>query len=303
MPKAFKLYLKNSQVRSSNAAYWQQNIGAVQNNPVFPIALYNSYPYSFLSRFLPRRGTFLDLGCGSNQLQKLLSNEERSVVGMDFVTANFAAHSVGVAGNMNRLPFQDACVDGAFSLSSHEHLEEGLAPAFRETFRVLRPGGCFLLLMPGYSVEDPIADFLHIFRRRQPRLIPHLFSVKEYVRTNRFEARGEERFFAYWYAAGHIKKQLRMAGFQVSRSLRLGIKDGLVRSRLMRRFCYPSLKKWALGLMRRAENPALREHASRHDSFFLLEDCYGSRGARLLHQSITRLFYYLNGFVCVRPLL
>jgi ubiquinone/menaquinone biosynthesis C-methylase UbiE len=68
-----------------------------------------------------------------------------------------------------RLPFEDgtfACVVSTFTLCSIGEV----APAVREVYRVLRPGGKFLFLEPGLSPNPKVQKWQHRLNWLQMRL-------------------------------------------------------------------------------------------------------------------------------------
>jgi SAM-dependent methyltransferase len=105
-----------------------------------------------LERLLGRGpGSCLDLGCGTGIAFPVLARLEWSIVGVDMSTDQLAvasayADSLGVqllAGDASRLPFAADSFDAVISLLTHTDFDH-LGAAFRETARVLRPGGRFV---------------------------------------------------------------------------------------------------------------------------------------------------------------
>jgi SAM-dependent methyltransferase len=102
-------------------------------------------------RFRERTGGGLvaDLGCGSG---RYLEQIGRPVVGVD-VTARMLALASGrryplVQADLERLPFGDGVLDGAFGRHSYLHLPpERLTAALAEASRVRRPGGLLMITL------------------------------------------------------------------------------------------------------------------------------------------------------------
>ena len=67
-------------------------------------------------------------------------------------------------GDITRMPFPDAAFDSAVSTHVYDHLGQKKEQALRETFRVLRPGGRFLvaLSVPSWPMFA-VASFLSLF--------------------------------------------------------------------------------------------------------------------------------------------
>jgi ubiquinone/menaquinone biosynthesis C-methylase UbiE len=102
------------------------------------------------------RGTLLDLGCGMGFIIDLAKQHFRRIVGVDVTEAMLRKVDTGGGGchigltmaELENLPFPPDSVDVATAYAVLHHLHS-LEPAFREVYRVLRPGGWF------YSDCDP----------------------------------------------------------------------------------------------------------------------------------------------------
>jgi len=146
------------------------------NEPVMPVT----------ALFLPSgNGRVLDLGAGSGRatLGLLLSRPEASVVALDRYTGYYGiddntperlranARIAGVdgrlevkVGDMRQLPFGPGEFDAAMSVAAIDHLNwDGVEQTMRETARVLRPGGQFLVvsLNPDHLVRIAIPASIH----------------------------------------------------------------------------------------------------------------------------------------------
>jgi len=115
----------------------------------------------------------LDAGCGAGRttiaLRRALRNGRVVAVdrfdadyidggGRDLIARNLAAAGLSdrvtvEAGDLTKLPFNDATFDGAVSTNVFDHLGADKTLALREAFRVLKPGARFLLAVwvPGWS--------------------------------------------------------------------------------------------------------------------------------------------------------
>ncbi len=98
----------------------------------------------------PARGAkLLDLGCGSGRFALFAAEQGQAVVGLDFAPF-FLPRALArvdlVIGDLRRLPFRKACLDGAYCLDVLEHLDEdGVREVLVETRRALRPAGRLLV--------------------------------------------------------------------------------------------------------------------------------------------------------------
>ncbi|MCA9521749.1 MAG: class I SAM-dependent methyltransferase [Myxococcales bacterium] len=97
-----------------------------------------------------RAGRILDLGCGvENRITNYLARAHRGIVGVDLDPR--AAENPAIAEfhlfDGRELPFADGSFDTVFSNMVLEHVDD-VDLHFREVFRVLRPGGRYLLNTP-----------------------------------------------------------------------------------------------------------------------------------------------------------
>lgn len=146
-------------------------------------------------------GSWLDIGCGIGYMTGLLSEKAGSVVGLDLPFSNSATHSpgldrafelndrtgrknVGFAGcSAEELPISSSSADLVFSAYTLEHIPDK-KKALEEIARVLRPGGEFILLVPGaaerlaYLPAYYIELLFEVFRWIRIRLRKRIDSVE-----------------------------------------------------------------------------------------------------------------------------
>jgi ubiquinone/menaquinone biosynthesis C-methylase UbiE len=107
-----------------------------------------------IKRYAPR-GTLLDIGCGPGYLAaEIVRNyPELKVMGLDIsqdmldlAAKNLPANKIRlIRGDAAALPLDEASIDFVVSSVSLHHWDNPEA-AFREIYRVLRPGGRFLIM-------------------------------------------------------------------------------------------------------------------------------------------------------------
>lgn len=108
---------------------------------------------------VPSGSTILDVGCGVGRHVMYLGGLGFQMVGTDIsptgirLTQEAAASQnipfEGRVSDMTTLPWADATFDAALSTSTiHHHLRVGIVQALAEVWRVLKPGGLFLVDFP-----------------------------------------------------------------------------------------------------------------------------------------------------------
>jgi ubiquinone/menaquinone biosynthesis C-methylase UbiE len=122
-------------------------------------------------------GPILEVGVGTGVISLGLARRGRSVIGVDIASAMLArAHSrlgsVLVRGDARRLPFGDGSVPHAVSVWVVHSVEPPEA-LFAEVFRVLRPGGRYLVCPTNRIPDgDPVKPILDAMFTRASRLHP-----------------------------------------------------------------------------------------------------------------------------------
>jgi ubiquinone/menaquinone biosynthesis C-methylase UbiE len=108
---------------------------------------------------LPRGQRVLEVGYGSGVAFLNLAERFSEIHGVDLhdrgaeVAASFARHGLRPVlrqANVCRLPYPDNHFDAALAISIHEHLQpQEQKAALREVHRVLKPGGVYVIGVPG----------------------------------------------------------------------------------------------------------------------------------------------------------
>jgi ubiquinone/menaquinone biosynthesis C-methylase UbiE len=123
------------------------------------------------------RGAVLDVACGPGVLSAAIAKSAREVVAFDLTAAMLdkAAPRCAAAGRNNvsfregnaaDLPFADAAFDAVVTRLSVHHFDQP-ARVFAEIFRVLRPGGVFVVadvISSEVAIESELQNAIEILR-------------------------------------------------------------------------------------------------------------------------------------------
>jgi SAM-dependent methyltransferase len=105
------------------------------------------------------RGELLDIGCGDKPYEDLIRPHVTRYIGLDHLDTQHGREKVDVWGTGTDLPFEDGSFDTVVAFQVLEHVEEPAAMV-REAFRVLRPGGVFIVTTPFmWGIHEEPRDF------------------------------------------------------------------------------------------------------------------------------------------------
>lgn len=107
----------------------------------------------------------LDIGCWTGQFTNLIANETKETIGIDpgEKAIRFAKKSTTKAkfliGSMDQLPFDNSYFDVITAFDVIEHVQKWTEKhCLKETYRVLNPGGIFILSTPNKDILSIILD-------------------------------------------------------------------------------------------------------------------------------------------------
>lgn len=124
-----------------------------------------------------KQGNWLDIGCGAGTYTRLLHEEGRTVLGLDYSSPSLAkarerspANMQWLAANVYHLPLQDKYAAGALCFGVMQALDSS-EPAIKEIARVIEPDGEVWL---DALNADCLPTRWSQWRRRRKGLQPHL---------------------------------------------------------------------------------------------------------------------------------
>lgn len=118
------------------------------------------------------KGRLLDIGCGAKAKRFIIGDRVTHYVGLDHEGSMHGLGNVDIVGTAYNIPEPDSSFDSVLCTAVLEHLEDPLK-ALRESFRVLRPGGCAVYTVPFFwHLHEEPRDFYrytkygleHLFR-------------------------------------------------------------------------------------------------------------------------------------------
>lgn len=137
------------------------------------VASRNNANRQVLSKTSPPRPTILEIGCGHGLFLKSLKQDmpEAIIMGADYspeLLETAAKTALGVPlfqMDITDCKLPTACMDGVVALNVLEHVENHFA-AVEQVFRILKPGGIFVIEVPaGPSLYDAFDKHFSHFRR------------------------------------------------------------------------------------------------------------------------------------------
>lgn len=216
-----------------NEQFWDQNwmssfssAGAVLN--------VNHKLAMGITRHLPPGSLILEGGCGDCQYVRYLDKAGFRVIGVDFAesTVRDARHhwphlDIRV-GNIRGLDFPVNYFDGYYSGGVIEHFEDGLTPQLSEAFRVLKPGGLFLVTVPHLNVSRQLSALVSTCRHKTDldgRVSTHRDNVETFYLE---QAPAGFHFHEYVLNSSEMRQHLYQAGFEIIEEVPFSLRWGLL---------------------------------------------------------------------------
>jgi SAM-dependent methyltransferase len=165
-------------------------------------------------QYLPKDGCILEAGCGTGRVVCALQARGYKVEGIDYAAetiqqVRLVDPSLEVrVGDILAIDRPDGFYAAYISLGVLEHHIEGVQAGLREAWRVLRPGGIGLIMVP----------YLNRARRRIYAHAPEF---------NPQAVQSGYRFYQYQEDIGDFNEQLTQAGFEILETIPVQLFEGL----------------------------------------------------------------------------
>lgn len=214
----------------------------VANCPDEPVT-----PYVF--KYFPIGSCLLEAGCGSGRFVYFLDQQGYRItgveIGSDAVQYMHKMHpDLNIfQGDVTALPFFENSFDGVLSLGVIEHVPQGVEEPLREMYRVLKPDGVALVIVPCWSYIRAVKFYTGIYHLhalldmlKRSAFLRRLFGMPplkpgKSVRTKyrrefrRWPVFGE--FLEYRFTPQQFEALLQRAGFTIVESIPTSLIDGI----------------------------------------------------------------------------
>ncbi len=148
--------LKDEKTDAVTKKAWEKNWTDISMEEIMEIFKYDRVQkqMAVFTRVLPKNEKILEGGCGLAPYLIRLRQLGFQVEGIDYNEAplqkalSFDPSLPLKVGDVAAIPYPDNYFGGYISLGVIEHFTEGPLKAIREAYRVLKPGGVFVLMVP-----------------------------------------------------------------------------------------------------------------------------------------------------------
>lgn len=130
------------------------------------------YIVNDIANYIPlfAKGKLLDIGCGNKPYEGIIEPSIIEYIGCDIIQSSL--NVVNVICPANELAFESESFDTVFSTQVIEHVAD-YQGMIRETYRVLKPGGCAIFTAPfAWELHEEPYDFFRFSKHG----LKHIFS-------------------------------------------------------------------------------------------------------------------------------
>lgn len=167
--------------------------------------------------YLPKNELILEAGCGLGPKVLFFREKGYRIVGVDFVFSalsrlkKYAPETRLASCDIHACPFPDNTFGAYLTYGVVEHFPHGCQDAVQEAFRVLKPGGIIIMLVPARNL---LSRFIH-----DPDNLAQKFRRQSWIRkiAGKPERQATEASELYMKLHGRreMREILRKAGFEV----------------------------------------------------------------------------------------
>lgn len=185
------------------------NYPRVQHN----IEIYKSY--------MSKEGKTLEGGCGLGTYLIHFKNLGYDIVGVDYNAGpllKISEYDKDIAlycADVRNLPFSDNSFKTYLSIGVIEHFSQGPGMAIDEAYRVLSPGGYFVVHVPQSSIFHKI-------------LLPVTILKRNTFLRRLFKKEPKQYYWEHYFKANELAKLLRKSGFKIVRMMPVDQEHSLI---------------------------------------------------------------------------
>jgi SAM-dependent methyltransferase len=197
---------------SQEVSFWEEYFSAQSFD--YLVRSFSTDPLRPLfEQYCSNGAVVLEGGCGLGNYLPCLRGLGARAIGLDFGVEMLQQirrrerSTPLAAGDVCALPFRNETLDAYYSGGVLEHFEAGPSRGIAEAFRVLRPGGVFLVSVP---FENPIRRALAWTRPARRGLVTRVVDGEGLTDAPRGMS-----FFQYFYRGSEFRQRLQSGGFDV----------------------------------------------------------------------------------------
>lgn len=213
--KTQKYYFGNnafSVKRKADHDFWDEQW---ENGEVGKLDQWQSQRYIDLTKkYLPRGATILEGGCGLCGKLVALNKSGYNCIGIDYaektvtrVKSEMPDINIEV-GDVRSLPYANESFDGYWSFGVIEHFWDGYYQIFAEGFRVIKPGGIFMLTFPTLSLLRRLKINLRLYKKYKGHNEP-------------------ESFYQFFLNRDQVRDKLINSGFEIVELFNHNVESGV----------------------------------------------------------------------------
>ncbi|MFQ5532120.1 MAG: class I SAM-dependent methyltransferase [Candidatus Nanoarchaeia archaeon] len=212
----------------------------IDNCPSEPVT-----PYLF--KYLRKDMRILEAGCGSGRFVYFLDKFGYKIEGIeinkrtvDIINEKFPHLNIKY-GDVTKLEYENESLDAIISLGVIEHVVEGIDGPIKEMFRVLKPGGLAVVIVPSFNKLRQIKYYLGLLHLsaflkilKDNNIIRKLFNKTPLYNTVKVPRSSKYKtepilgnFYEYRFRKHEFENELKKGGFEIIESVPVSLVDGI----------------------------------------------------------------------------